>query len=61
MVDYYDLDNKLIHTVVGQTLPILKPVEEICSVDAWFSTKYLVYITYDGVTILGILSDALSA
>lgn len=50
-VEYYDLDNELTHTVAGQTLPILKPVDEICSFEAQLSEKYWNYTTYDGVTI----------
>lgn len=50
-VEYYDLDNELTHTVAGQTLPVLKPVEELCRYEGQLSEKYWNYTTYDGVTI----------
>ena len=50
-VDYYGLDDEITHTVAGQTLPVLKPVEEICRFEAQLSEKYWNYTTHDGVTI----------
>lgn len=47
-VEYYDLDNELTHTVAGQTLPILKPVEEVCRVETQINNQYWNYQTYEG-------------
>ncbi len=47
-VDQYDLDDELTHTVAGQTLPVLKPVEEICRLKTQLSNHYWNYTTYSG-------------
>ena len=50
-VDFYDLDDTITHTVAGQMLPILKPVEEICRFETQLSDQRWSYTAYDGVTI----------
>ena len=50
-VEYYDLDNELTHTVAGQTLPILKPVEEVCRIETQINNQYWNYQTYEGAII----------
>lgn len=47
-VEYYDLDNEITHTVAGQTLPVLKPVEEICRCKNKITNQYWNYYTYEG-------------
>lgn len=47
-VKYYDLDDEITHTVAGQTLPALKPVEELCRFETQLANRYWNYTTYDG-------------
>lgn len=47
-VEYRDFDDEITHTVAGQTLPILKLVEEICRFETQLTNRYWNYTTYEG-------------
>lgn len=47
-VEFYGLDNDVTHTVAGQTLPVLKPVEEIVRVSTQLRERHWKYTTHDG-------------
>lgn len=46
--EYYDLDNDVTHTIAGQTLPILNPVEEISRLETIRQDARWEYKAYNG-------------
>lgn len=49
--EYYDLDDQVTHTVAGQVLPLLIPVQEICCYETTLSNHRWSYTTYNGSVI----------
>lgn len=47
--EYYDLDPEITHTVAGQVLPILTPVEEIARFETKLTNRSWYYTAYNGV------------
>ena len=48
--EFYDLDNEIIHTVAGQVLPILTPVEEVARFETQLTNRSWYYTAYNGAT-----------
>lgn len=46
--EYYDLDPEITHTVAGQVLPILTPVQEICRFETQLTDQRWNYMTFSG-------------
>lgn len=46
--EYYDLDDQITHTVAGQVLPILTPVQEVCRFETKLSNQRWEYMSYNG-------------
>lgn len=46
--EYYDLDNEITHTVAGQTLPILTPVQEVCRFGTKINDQLWNYTVFSG-------------
>ena len=46
--EYYDLDPEITHTVAGQVMPILTPVQEICRFESHLPNQRWDYVVYDG-------------
>ena len=47
--EYYDLDPEITHTVAGQVLPILTPVEEVARFETQLTNRSWYYTAYNGV------------
>lgn len=47
--EYYDLDPEITHTVAGQVMPILTPVEEVTRFETQLTNRSWYYTAYNGV------------
>ncbi len=47
-MEFYDIDDEPVHTVAGQVLPLLKPVEEFCRYETQLNDMHWNYNTSDG-------------
>lgn len=47
--EFYDLDPEITHTVAGQVLPILTPVEEVARFETQLTNRSWYYTAYNGV------------
>ena len=46
--EYYDLDDQITHTVAGQVLPVLTPVQEVCRFETHLSNQRWDYVAFSG-------------
>ena len=50
-VEFYCLDDELTHTIAGQELPVMKPVQEICHFETQLQNQCWNYVTHKGAVL----------